>query len=79
MDKILRFWIDVEYEGRKRNHPNIAKRQLLCDILREFEARGDAMRHLNAKGKIGWKPSPSMLLALEDAEREAEQDLADFP
>jgi hypothetical protein len=37
------------------------------------------MRHLNAEGKIAWKPSPSMLTHLADAEREAEADLADFP
>jgi hypothetical protein len=37
------------------------------------------MRYLNANGKIAWKPSPSMLTHLADAEREAEADLADFP
>jgi hypothetical protein len=79
MDKVLRFWVDVEYERRKWNHLNMTKRQLLGQILQEFERRGDAMRYLNANGKIGWKSSPSMLQALEDAEREVEQDLEEFP
>jgi hypothetical protein len=33
---------------------------------------------LNAKGKIAWKASPTMLRKLADAEREAEDDMADF-
>jgi hypothetical protein len=61
MDRTLRFWVDVAYEARKWNRPNRTKRQLIADILRESEASGDAMRYLNANGKVGWKPSPSML------------------
>jgi hypothetical protein len=34
---------------------------------------------VNAHGKIAWKPSPSMLIVLADAERDAQDDLADFP
>jgi hypothetical protein len=79
MDKTLRFWVDVAYEDRKWKHHNCPKLQLIADILRELEQRGDAMRYLNARGKVGWKPSPSMLMALADAERDAQDDLADFP
>jgi hypothetical protein len=79
MDKTLRFWVDVAYDEIKSDHHGLTKRQLFVHILREYEARGDAMRHLNARGKVGWKLSPSMLMALADAERDAEADLADFP
>jgi hypothetical protein len=79
MDRTLRFEIDVEYEDRKWKHPNCSKHQLITEILREFEQRGDAVRHLNAKGKIAWKPSPAMLMGLADAERDAQEELADFP
>jgi hypothetical protein len=79
MDKTLRFWVDVAYERKKWEHPNRTKHQLIAEILREFEQRGDAMRYLNGKRKIAWKPSPGMLMELADAEREAEADLADFP
>ena len=79
MDKTLRLTVDVEYEDRSWKHPNCPKHQLITRILRDFERRGDAMRHLNAKGKIAWKPSPSMLMELADAEREAEADLEDHP
>jgi hypothetical protein len=79
MDKTLRFWTDVAYENIKSDHPYLTKGQLFAQILREYEARGDAMRYLNAHGKIAWKPTPSMLMALADAERDAQDDLADFP
>jgi hypothetical protein len=37
------------------------------------------MRCLDAKGKIGWKASPRFLTMLADAEREAQDELEDFP
>jgi hypothetical protein len=79
MDETLRFWVDVAHERKKWDHPNRTKRQLISEILRDFERRGDAMRYLNANGKIAWKPSPMRLMGLADAEREAEADQADFP
>jgi hypothetical protein len=79
MDKPLRLWVDVAYEDIRWDHVNFTKRQLLAHILGEYERRGDAMRYLNAKGKISWKPSPSMLMALADAERDAQDDLDDCP
>jgi hypothetical protein len=79
MNKTLRFWVVVEYQRKKWEHPNRTKLQLLAEILRDFERRGDAMRYLNANGKIAWKPSPMMLMGLSDAERDAEAELADFP
>jgi hypothetical protein len=79
MDKPLRFWVDVAYEDIRWDHDNLTKRQLLAHILREYESRGDAMRYLNAKGKISWKASPLFLTKLADAERDAQDDLADFP
>ena len=54
MDKTLYFWVDVTYEHIKSDHPNIAKCQLVAQILREYERRGDALRCLNNHGKIAW-------------------------
>jgi hypothetical protein len=79
MDKTLRFWLHVAYEDIRWDHKNVTKRQLLAHILHEYERRGDAMRYLNLHGKIAWKPSPSMLMALADAERDAQDDLDDNP
>jgi hypothetical protein len=77
IDNPLRFWIDVAYDHVKFDHPNLTKRQLLAEILRQYERRGDAMRYLNVKGKIAWKASPSFLDRITDAERDAQDELDD--
>jgi hypothetical protein len=79
MDEPLRFWVDVAAEHIKWNHGNLSKRQFVAQILREYERRGDAMRYLNEQGKIAWKASPRFLMMLADAERDARDDLAEFP
>jgi hypothetical protein len=79
MDKTLKFWVDVACEHIKRDHPNLTKRQLVAQILQQYERRGDAMRYLNEHGKIAWKASPRFLTTLADSERDARDDLAEFP
>jgi hypothetical protein len=77
MEKALRFWVDVAYENIKSDHPNLTKRQLIAQVLHQYQERGRAMRYLNAIGKIAWKPSPRFLTMLADAERDAQDDLDD--
>jgi hypothetical protein len=79
MDKILQFWAEVACENIRSSSVNLTKRQLLAQILQQYEQRGDAMRYLNANGKIVWKASPRFLTMLADAERDARNDLADWP
>jgi hypothetical protein len=79
MDKTLRFWVDVAVEHIKSDHANLTKRQLVAQILRIYEQRGDAMRCLDSRGKLAWKASPRFLSMLADAERDAQDDLDDFP
>jgi hypothetical protein len=79
MDKTLRFWVDCSYEDKKCENANRARAEVIADILRAYEAHGDAMRYLNAKGQIAWKASPSRLQKLADAEREVEDDMEDLP
>jgi hypothetical protein len=79
MDKTLRFWVDVAYEDIKSDHEHLTKRQLVAQILRKYERRGDAQRCLDNQGKIAWKASPRFLSMLADAERDARADLADRP
>ena len=79
MDKTLRFWVDAACEHLKRDHANLTKRQLLVHVLREYERRGDALRCLNRNGRIVWKASPRFLSMLADAERDAHDDLAEWP
>jgi hypothetical protein len=79
MDKTLRFWVDVAYEEIKLNHIDLTKRQLIAQILRQYERRRDAMRCLDNQGQIAWKASPRFLMMLADAERDARDELKDFP
>jgi hypothetical protein len=79
MDKTLRFWVDCSYEDKRHQNPARTRAELIAEILREYERCGDAMRHLNTKGQIAWKASPSMLSRLADAERDVEDDMEDLP
>jgi hypothetical protein len=79
MDKILRFWVDCEYDESRGNASGGNRAQLIANILREYEEAGDAMRYLNADGCVAWKATPEMLSKLADAEIEARDDLADCP
>jgi hypothetical protein len=78
MDKTLRFWVDVAYEDIRLDHIALTKRQLVAQILRQYERRGDAMRCLDKQGRIAWKASPRFLTMLADAERDAQDDLEDI-
>jgi hypothetical protein len=78
MTKVLRFWVDVEYE-RMKNRCRRPRTQVQAQILRKFEEAGEAMRYLNTKGEIAWKATPEMLMRLADAEQEArDEELAEW-
>ena len=79
MEKSLKFRVDCSYEDKKHENANHARVELIAEILRDYERSGHAMRYLNTKGQIAWKASPRMLSILADLEREAEDDLADWP
>jgi hypothetical protein len=79
MDKTLSFWVDCSYEDRRYENPKLTRTQLIAEILREYERSGDALRYLNGRGQLAWKASPFMLSRLADAEREVEDDMADWP
>ena len=78
MTKVLRFWVECEFSDYRAQHSSLTKSELIAAILQEFEGAGDAMRFLNAGGRVAWKATPRMLTRLADAEREAWDDLADW-
>jgi hypothetical protein len=78
MTKVLRFWVDVEYQRIKNRGPGRPRTDFLAQILRKLEEAGDAMRFLNADGRVAWKATPGMLSRLADAEQEARDDLTDW-
>jgi hypothetical protein len=79
MSKVLRFWVDVEYHRIKKHVPGRSRIESIAQILGKFEEAGDAMRFLNADGRVAWKATPGMLTRLADAEREAIDDMEDWP
>ena len=79
MSKILRFWVDVEYERIKHRATGRPRTELLAQILRKFEEAGDAMRFLNSDGRLAWKATSGMLSRLADAEQEAIDDIEECP
>jgi hypothetical protein len=79
MDQTLHFWVDAAREHIKAGNAELSRRQLVVHILREYERRGDALRCLDKRGRITWKASPQFTSALADAERDAVDDLDDWP
>jgi hypothetical protein len=79
IDETLRFWIDFQYQMQMAQKNNLPRMQLIAEILRDHEKEGHAMRYLNSSGQVAWKATPLMLSNLADLQRDAEEDLADFP
>ena len=61
MDKILREYADQAFETARlrRNGVHTARDLVSAEMLAELEAAGDAMRFVNAEGRIAWKATPS--------------------
>jgi hypothetical protein len=79
ISRVLRFWVDVEFDRIKKHVPGRPRMELITRILGKFEEAGDAMRYLNTKGEIAWKATPGMLSRLAGAEQEAIDDMEDWP
>jgi hypothetical protein len=79
MSKTLKFWVDAECERRKDRVASKSKRSLITAVLQELEEVGDAMRYLDRNGRIAWKATASMVSRLADAERDAKDELDEWP
>jgi hypothetical protein len=79
MTNVLRFWIECDCPDYWAQDPSSSRAEVIAQILRAYEAAGDAMRYLTADAEVAWKATPRMLSRLADAEREARDDLADCP
>ena len=77
MSKKLKAFIEMEMQQRYQSEKKLC---LIEDVLREFEAAGDAIRRRGNDGNVIWKPSRQLLQRLADAEADAKADLRDqFP
>jgi hypothetical protein len=79
LSKTLKLWVDVACEERRAQTPVRSRQALIAKVLREWEEAGDAMRYLNRDGRIAWKATPKMLARLADAERDAKDELDEWP
>ena len=74
LNPILKFWIDVERESRRKLLPE-ANSAAIGQILSEWEAEGDAMRYVGQGGQICWQATPKFLQHLHDSELGATEEL----
>jgi hypothetical protein len=80
MDKILREIAEQAYYAShlRRNGVKTTRDVFLAEMLADLEASGDAMRFVDAKGRIAWKATPRLRDYLKDLELEAEEDLEEL-
>jgi hypothetical protein len=80
MDKILAEYADQAYEPRRlgRNGVHTTDDLVLAETLAKLEASGDAMRLVDAEGRIAWKATPDLCQYLQDLEFDALEDLEDI-
>jgi hypothetical protein len=69
MDKILTEYADQAFEAAHLGRNGV---HTTCD------ASGDAMRFVDAKGRIAWKATPNPCQHLKDLELDAHEDLEDI-
>jgi hypothetical protein len=79
MDKILEEIVEQAYEearlGRIGGFPD--RDLVFSDILADLESDGDAMRFIDAEGRVRWRATPNLRDYLNDLKLDAEADLAD--
>jgi hypothetical protein len=79
ISKTLQLRVEVACEQRKTRSPGKSKQSLIAEVLHAFEEAGEAMRYLDRKGRIAWKATASIIGRLADAERDAQDELAEWP
>ncbi len=80
MDDILTECADQAYETAclRRNGAHPSREQVFAEMLAELESIGDAMRFVDAKGRVAWKATSNLRDYLKDLEMDAQDDLKDF-
>jgi hypothetical protein len=80
MDKILSEYVDQVFETARlgRNGVQTTRDLVSAELLAELEKCGDAMRFVDAKGRVAWEATPNLRDHLKDLERDAQDDIEDF-
>ena len=69
----------VSLKTKRAKKSNRARMQLIPEILRSHEEQGNVMRYLRVEGEIAWRATLLMPPKLADLQRDADEDLADWP
>jgi hypothetical protein len=74
MDEITRECVERTFcEARLgRKGSKWARSEFFAEILADLEESGDAMRYLDAKGRIAWKAPPKLRELIADLQRDVE-------
>jgi hypothetical protein len=77
IDRILTEYADQAFETSRLggNGVQTTRDLVSAETLIELEAAGDAMRFVDAEGRIAWKATPSLCQYLMDLRLDAEADL----
>jgi len=80
MDKTLTEYADQVTEAARlgRNSAHTSCDRVFAELLAKLEALGNAMRRVDASGKISWRATPTLRQYLKDMELDAEADLEEF-
>jgi hypothetical protein len=80
MDQILTEYADQAYDAARlrRNGVHTTHDLVSAEMLADFEASGDAMRFVDAEGRIAWKATLRLRDYLMDLRLDAEDDLEDI-
>ena len=79
MDTILAEYADQAFEAAHlgRNGVQAVCGRVFAGVLAMLEASGDAMRFVDASGRIAWKATPNLRHYLKDLQLDAQDDLED--
>jgi hypothetical protein len=72
MDRIVRECVDRAYPGARlgRREDDRARNAVLAELLSSLEECGDAMRYVDAKGRIAWRATPCLRDIIKDLEED---------
>jgi hypothetical protein len=73
LDRTLRDYIDGVYQDVRlgRGGATRYRKAVLDKALGHLESEGDAMRYLDAKGRVAWKATPRLQSYLDDLRADA--------
>jgi hypothetical protein len=77
LNPILKFWTEIERENCRKWLPE-SNAEAIAQILKTWEAEGNAMRYVNRRGLICWKATPKFLDQLCDRKRDAFEESKDW-